>query len=161
MHAKTPLLVIYRNLPKFLKRKIVRTLFPTYILASKVYLTNNEGKFLAVKTTYHTGWDIPSGHCDRGESPDQAAIRELYEETGIKVGTLEQKAVIFQPKMATIQVLFQGSVGDTPELKADKVEISEVRWVEPGEVNLNPYALEALEILLDHKASYWVSQINS
>ncbi|WP_228840673.1 bis(5'-nucleosyl)-tetraphosphatase [Candidatus Protochlamydia phocaeensis] len=30
-------------------------------------------------------WAFPKGHADAGESPQQAAERELYEETGLKV----------------------------------------------------------------------------
>lgn len=160
MKARPFLLFIYRNLPKPVKRAIVRTLFPTYIIAAKVYLVNNEGKFLAVNTTYNPGWDIPSGHCDKGESPDSAAARELFEETGIKADNLQQKSVVFQPIMGTVQVIFTGVLDHSPQPKADNVEISEVRWVEHGEVNLNPYALEALEVLLVKKASYWVSDID-
>ncbi|HET9173917.1 MAG TPA: NUDIX domain-containing protein [Candidatus Saccharimonadales bacterium] len=30
-------------------------------------------------------WDIPGGHSNEHESPDQAAVREVLEETGIKL----------------------------------------------------------------------------
>ena len=160
MKARPFLLFIYRNLPGQVKRAIVRTLFPTYIVAAKVYLENEKGQFLAVKTTYNPGWDIPSGHCDKGESPDSAAARELFEETGIKANNLQQQAVVFQPVMGTVQVLFTGKLDHSPETRADNVEISEVRWVKRDDVELNPYALEALDVLKKHKASYWVSDIN-
>lgn len=158
MKARPSLLFIYRNLPKFVQRAIVRTLFPTYIVAAKVFVTNDDGKFLAVKTTYKPKWDIPSGHCDRAETPDNAAKRELFEETGLRLSELEQKAVVFQPLAATVQVLFQGTVTGTPALQADNIEISEVRWVDQGEVDLDPYALEALDVILKHKKNYWVSE---
>ena len=29
------------------------------------------------------GWELPGGHLSRGEAPEEAALRELYEETGI------------------------------------------------------------------------------
>lgn len=159
MQARPSLLFIYKVLPKFIQRAIVRTLFPTYVVCSKVYLENNEGKFLVVKPTYHKNWDIPSGHTDKGESPDDAAKRELLEETGITIDYLEQKAAVFQPMASTVQVLFAGKLDHSPEHKADNIEISEIRWVSRGEVDLNPHAVEALEVLLDHKVAYWVSPI--
>ena len=29
------------------------------------------------------GWEVPGGHLETGELPEEAALRELYEETGI------------------------------------------------------------------------------
>jgi ADP-ribose pyrophosphatase YjhB (NUDIX family) len=47
------------------------------------------------------GWDIPGGHLEPGESPDQAAIRETLEETQVVVELLElvgiQELEVFDP----------------------------------------------------------------
>jgi 8-oxo-dGTP pyrophosphatase MutT (NUDIX family) len=157
MHAFK--LFIYRHLPKALQLLIRRTLFPTYLVAAKVYVTREDGRFLAVNTTYNTGWDLPSGHCDRCESPTDAAARELWEETGIVVNDLTQRAVIFQPASATVQVIFTAGTTDPDSIRADNIEVSEVRWVKDGEVALNPYALEAIKVIDKHKAHYWVSDL--
>ena len=34
------------------------------------------------------GWDLPGGHVEPGESPEEAARREVYEETGARLGPL-------------------------------------------------------------------------
>ena len=38
-------------------------------------------------------WDIPGGHSNEHESPDQAAVREVLEETGIKLNARSIKLV--------------------------------------------------------------------
>lgn len=159
MPLKSFALKIYKNLPRLVQRRIVRVMYPGYVVAAKVFITNPEGRFLAVKTTYHPGWDIPSGHVDAGESPDLAATRELWEETGIKVDGMQQFGVIFYPRLRTLQVLFVHTLEESLEPVADNVEISDIRWVGRDEVALNPYAMEAVAVILDHKANYWVSSM--
>ena len=47
-----------------------------------------DGKILLAHTTgrkSNTGWGIPKGGVDKGESKINAAIRETYEELGVKV----------------------------------------------------------------------------
>ena len=58
---------------------------------STIALINNEGKLLiqkrsSNKSTEPNKWDLSgSGHIDVGEIPEEAAVRELFEETGIQV----------------------------------------------------------------------------
>ncbi len=35
-----------------------------------------------------TAWSLPKGHLDHGETPEQAALREVVEETGLPAGAL-------------------------------------------------------------------------
>ena len=57
-----------------------RTSKPGHITASGLVIKDNE--VLLIFHPYIKRWFQPGGHVDEGESPIEAAIREVYEETG-------------------------------------------------------------------------------
>ncbi|MBF4693645.1 NUDIX hydrolase [Fusibacter ferrireducens] len=46
-----------------------------------VIVSRYEGQWLLVKHRERTTWEIPGGHIEPGETPDEAARRELIEES--------------------------------------------------------------------------------
>jgi 8-oxo-dGTP pyrophosphatase MutT (NUDIX family) len=52
-------------------------------VAAGVLFRDGAGRVLLVKPTYKDGWDIPGGYVEPGESPKQAAAREIEEELGL------------------------------------------------------------------------------
>ena len=56
---------------------------------ASVFLINPEDKrILLVKHKKFNKWVQPGGHIEDEETPEEAALRETYEETGIKVKLL-------------------------------------------------------------------------
>lgn len=53
-------------------------------------ILNNSNK-VAIVNQNHDSWSLPKGHIDSGENPEIAAIREIYEETGINDPILVKK----------------------------------------------------------------------
>ena len=49
-----------------------------------IIIFNRQGKLLWCKRKTGDGWQFPQGGIDVGESPEQAIIRETYEEVGLK-----------------------------------------------------------------------------
>lgn len=48
----------------------------------------DDGKLLMANIQKdNRGWDIPGGHVEKGEMPEETLIREVYEETGVVVQT--------------------------------------------------------------------------
>ena len=63
-----------------------------------VFVHNKENKILFIeRTIYPYGFTIPAGHLDKDEAAQQAACRELFEETGIKTDNLK---LIFEGALA-------------------------------------------------------------
>jgi len=61
--------------------------YPTNI-TSVVVLVEHQGGIVAILPPYvppETPAALPAGHAEYGESPEQAAVREAYEETGLAV----------------------------------------------------------------------------
>lgn len=51
-------------------------------------------RILLVKTAYAPHWQTPGGTLDRGEIPEQCALRELKEETGLD-GVIREKLGVY------------------------------------------------------------------
>ena len=47
-----------------------------------VIAAREKGKWVFVRHRERSSWELPAGHIEKGESADQAAMRELNEETG-------------------------------------------------------------------------------
>jgi 8-oxo-dGTP diphosphatase len=91
----------------------------------KPTLIGNGGRVLFVRHP-ERGWEIPGGHIIEGETPKQALLRELEEETGC-IGTLLAWNKEYYPKGWVGHVI----VEDNDEITNWQVEdknVSEVRW---------------------------------
>lgn len=50
-----------------------------------IILEDDQQKALIVKANYKAHWTFPGGMIDAGETPKQAAVREIYEEVGLTI----------------------------------------------------------------------------
>lgn len=127
-------------------------------------------KILLIKNTYDSRWGIPKGHVDPGETSEQAAVREVEEETGITATIREsigKNTYYFRGLRGrekgrtvrkTVDVYLMDAVGDTtihPE-KLDPHDqlVKEARWFSLQDAvraipyaNLRPIAKKAATIL--------------
>lgn len=56
---------------------------PTADLTYVIIGTREKDKWIFVRHKARTSWELPAGHIEEGENADEAAVRELYEETGV------------------------------------------------------------------------------
>lgn len=55
------------------------------VASATLILENSDGQVVIVKANYKAHWTFPGGVIDEGETPQQAAIRETYEEIGLVI----------------------------------------------------------------------------
>lgn len=97
--------------------------------SAHIILVNKQGNILLTQRQDVPIWVIPGGHLEKGETPKDAAIRELYEETGIKANdvTLIAKYCI---RNTTKKFLFSCQMSDNSTIKKS-FEVRNARWVNP------------------------------
>jgi 8-oxo-dGTP pyrophosphatase MutT (NUDIX family) len=86
-------------------------------------------------------WSLPKGHVEEGETEEQAAAREVHEETGIrgevlgKLGTIDFWFVADGRRVhKTVHHFLLVSVDPDQQLSDEDPEVSEVAWVPLAEV---------------------------
>ena len=82
-------------------------------------------------TTDSWGWEIPAGAIDPGESPEQAAAREAFEETGWRAGPLRPMLSYHPINGSTDQIfhLFLADGADHVGEPSDPSESERIEWV--------------------------------
>lgn len=70
-------------------------------LGVDVIVQDEQGKVLLIRREDDNTWSLPGGLMERGETPDQAARREVLEETGV---------VVALDAMADVYVRLDGTV---------------------------------------------------
>jgi len=115
-------------------------------------IENGRKAFLLVFETFSKCWSIPKGHMEAGETDEQTAMRELYEETGLtakldtnRVASIEYSISRFARKQV---VFFLGEVTGVPKVREG--EIDGFKWVSAEELKdyLFPDTYEACKVLL-------------
>lgn len=90
-----------------------------------------DSKMLMVKEKESMGWSIPSGGIENGESPEQACVREIWEETGFKTEVKKplhiKKAVIKNYDVTTYYFLCEVIEGQITYHDPDD-SIEEIAW---------------------------------
>lgn len=109
------------------------------IVAVSAYVKNDKGEVLLVKTHYRSDtWELPGGQVEIGESLEQALVREVKEETGIKIHPMGITGVYYNETSEILTIVFKANhIGG--EIKVQPEEIKEAKFVELTHENIEHY----------------------
>lgn len=138
---------VFYRLPGALRRRIVRTVTPTYTLGAVTLVLDRgtvdvdlaghvippDARMLLLRQPPGFGWSLPGGLIERGEHPDRCAARELAEETGIALpsGRLHPAVpnAVVHPHGRWVDTVFVARVDPSAHpLTVDGAEVFEAGW---------------------------------
>lgn len=111
---------VFRRLPVRARRRVVRTLAPSFTVGSVCFIEREDGRILLVRLSYRTRWGVPGGLLQRGELPTEAAKRETLEEVGLDISLLGEPAVVVDAAARRVDVVFRAT--PAPGADPDAVE---------------------------------------
>jgi 8-oxo-dGTP diphosphatase len=125
------LLRIFRALPALARRWAVRLLSPSFTVGAICHIERTDGDVLLVRHAYRSRWGIPGGLLQRGEAPAAAAVREVFEEVGMRIELIGEPAVVVDAGPQRIDLIFRARPvvdAESDQARPSSPEIAEVAW---------------------------------
>src|SRR3954452_18719544 len=105
------------------------------VLAAGGVVVRDDGRIAVVHRPKYDDWSLPKGKLDAGESFEDAAVREVEEETGVRatlVRELEPVRYMTPGGRSKIVRYWVMDAGEDDAFEADQ-EVDDIRWVSPEE----------------------------
>lgn len=128
-------------------------------LAVSGLVISPDDKWLVVKKKYgglKGKWSLPAGFVEAGETADEAAVREVEEETGVKCtvkGMIGLRTGVIKGEISDNMILFKLEAEPGQPLKVQESEIFDVQFREPRELASDPDASVLLRYILNSSDS--------
>lgn len=125
---------------------VSRLIVPRHRVGVLVVLFDERGEVLLLRHVFHTTseWGLPGGWLERGETPQQGALRELREETGLEATLGPVVLLSGEPEPWHIPLVFVARA--QPGRIRLSFEASEARWFPDRELpeSLDPFLRQAI-----------------
>jgi 8-oxo-dGTP diphosphatase len=119
---------VWRGAPRFLRRWSVRLTNTRFTVTAAGIISDSEGRVLLLKHRFRagSGWGIPGGFIEADEQPEQGLRRELQEEIGLELQSLELYKARSIKGARQLEIIFYGRTHGavTPQSQ----EIKKAEW---------------------------------
>lgn len=126
---------------------------PLHSVSVAGVVVREDGRVLAIRRADNGTWEAPGGVLEPDEAVEDGVRREVYEETGVKVGVDRLTGVYKNVTRGIVALVFRCRLEGGAERLSD--EAVEVAWLTPAEVSEcmgEVYAVRVLDALRDHTA---------
>ena len=119
---------IWRRLPGGVRRRVMRFGHRRFTATAGALIFDNHNRILLLDHVFRpdSGWGIPGGFLNRGEQPEAGLRRELREEVGLELDSVELLFTrsLYRPRQ--IEIYFRAKAMGTPRPRS--FEIKRAEW---------------------------------
>lgn len=127
-------LATYARMPRTVRVRAVRVLAPNHTVGALCFLEHGD-ELLMLQQRHRTGWTLPGGLLNRGETAAQAVCREVAEETGLRIEVGLPFACVVEPHSRRVDVLFRVPVPQRIEVLPSGEAVL-AQWLRPELLDL-------------------------
>ncbi|HEX7314191.1 MAG TPA: NUDIX domain-containing protein [Pyrinomonadaceae bacterium] len=128
---KSLLARVWRGSPRFVKRAGVWLTQPRFAVTAGAVVSDERGRVLLLRHVLRkgSGWGVPGGFLVAGEQPEEAVRRELREETGLELESVELVFVRSLAHVRQVEIIFRGRMrAEALEGLEKSFEIDRAEW---------------------------------
>jgi ADP-ribose pyrophosphatase YjhB (NUDIX family) len=125
-------LTVFRWLPAPVRRTLVRLGTPSFTVGA-VCAIDHHGALLVLRQPHRHGWSLPGGLLERREPAAVAVVREVFEETHLRIEVGLPLTVKVNARVRRVDVIYRITVDSRPPARAGG-EATEVQWLRPEEI---------------------------
>jgi 8-oxo-dGTP diphosphatase len=128
---KSLLARVWRGSPRFVRRAGVWLTQPRFAVTAGAVVSDEGGRVLLLRHVLRkgSGWGVPGGFLNAGEQPEEAVRRELREETGLELDSVELSFIRSLAHVRQVEIIFRCTMSAEALGRLEKgFEIDRAEW---------------------------------